>query len=116
MSKKPKEPEQNLDGMPKKLVPPKHLKKAGLAFWHAVTTEYTLKQTHVSILTAACECLDRAEAARLQLDRDGLTTDTEHGGLKTHPCVGVEKSAKFTFVRLIRELGVKEEAGHAARY
>lgn len=112
-SKKPKNLERNLDDFEKKLVPPKHLEKSGRAFWCATVREYTLRETHLIVLLKACECLDQAEAARVQLSREGFSTDTGSGGLKTHPCVGVGKSALFTFVRLIRELGVSENTRSA---
>ena len=114
-SRKPKTSEQTLDDFEKKLVPPRHLEKCGREFWVAVVREYTLRETHLIVLLKACECLDQAEAARVELSRDGFSTDTGAGGLKTHPCVGVKKSALFTFVRLIRELGVSENPRSAAR-
>ena len=114
-SKKPKTSEQNLDDFEKKLLPPKHLEKCGRDFWRAVVREYTLRESHLVVLLKACQCLDQAETARVQLSREGFSTDTGTGGLKTHPCIGVEKSALFTFVRLIRELGVSETPRTTAR-
>lgn len=113
-SSKPRTSERNLDDFEKKLLPPKHLEKAGRDFWCATVREYTLRESHLIVLLKACEQLDQAEAARVELSRDGFSTDTGSGGLKTHPCVGVAKSALFTFVRLIRELGVGD-AGRAPR-
>ena len=95
--------------------PRKHLEKSGRQFWVAVVREYSLRESHLIVLLKACECLDQAETARVELSRDGFSTDTGAGGLKTHPCVGVKKSALFTFVRLIRELGVSENTRSAPR-
>ncbi len=54
--------------------------------------------------TAGLRSLGRCQQAREILDRDGLTTGTEAGGLKAHPCIGVERDARLAFARLLREL------------
>jgi len=52
---------------------------------------------------------DRCQQARQNLDREGLTTQTESGGLKAHPCVGIERDARLAFARLLRELDLDGE-------
>ena len=52
----------------------------------------------------ACEAWDRCQQAREILDRGGLTTETESGGLEAHLCIGIERDARLAFARLLREL------------
>lgn len=91
------------------LEPPAHLAPETAAWWRAVLTEYALEAHHLRLLRLACEAWDRCQQARETLDRDGLTTQTETGGLKTHPCVGIERDARLAFARLLRELDLDAE-------
>ena len=43
------------------------------------------------------------------LARDGLTIPTGDGGLKAHPCVGIERDSRLAFARLLRELDLDVE-------
>jgi len=69
-----------------------------------VRNEYRLDAHHDRLLILAAQAFDRAEQARKILDQDGLTTGTESGGLKAHPCIGVERDSRLAFARLLREL------------
>ena len=44
-----------------KVKPPPHLRKESAAFFNSVMTDYTLDDHHVTLLTKACESLDRIE-------------------------------------------------------
>lgn len=86
------------------LNPPAHLAPETAGWWKAVLQEFVLEPHHMRLLRLACEAWDRCQQAREILDRDGLTTGTEAGGLKAHPCIGVERDARLAFARLLREL------------
>jgi len=88
---------QNLDS-------PTHLAPETADWWRAVLDEFALEPHHRRLLRLACEAWDRCQQAREILDRDGLTTETESGGLKAHPCIGIERDARLAFARLLREL------------
>ena len=90
--------------MTEQLEPPAHLTRETAAWWRAVLGEYDLEAHHMRLLRLACESWDRCQQAREILDRDGLTTQTESGGLKAHPCIGIERDARLAFARLLREL------------
>lgn len=83
---------------------PAHLAPETADWWRAVLGEYELEAHHMRLLRLACESWDRCQQAREILDRDGLTTQTESGGLKAHPCIGIERDARLAFARLLREL------------
>ena len=50
-----------------------------------VLEEFTLEPHHMRLLRLACEAWDRCQQAGEILDRDGLTTQTEIGGLWNVP-------------------------------
>ena len=93
---------QNLDS-------PTHLAPETADWWRAVLEEFALEPHHRRLLRLACEAWDRCQQAREILDRDGLTTETESGGLKAHPCIGIERDARLAFARLLRELDLDGE-------
>jgi phage terminase small subunit len=69
----------------------------------------------------ALEAWDRAQGAREQLEREGLTVPTG-GGIRPHPCIAIERDARLAVARLVRELDldaeppVPERAGPAGLY
>lgn len=89
--------------------PPAHLAPETADWWRAVLGEYELEAHHLRLLRLACEAWDRCQQARDILDRDGLTTETDSGGLKTHPAVAIERDARLAFARLLRELDLDAE-------
>jgi hypothetical protein len=52
----------------------------------------------------AAECWARWQQARALLARDGLTTGSKPGRLRTHPAVRIEADCRVGFARLLREL------------
>lgn len=89
---------------------PAHLSAASRALYRGIVADYVLEPLHVRLLTEALGSLDRAEQARTQLDRDGLTATTRLGELKSHPLLLVERDARNTFARLMKQLGLDLEA------
>jgi len=96
--------------MPKRVMVPQHLSAASRALFNGIVADYVLEPWHVRLLTEALGALDRAEQARTQLDRDGLTTTTRLGELKSHPLLLVERDARNCFARLMKQLGLDVEA------
>jgi P27 family predicted phage terminase small subunit len=88
---------------------PQHLRPDTRAWWRSVAADYLLEEHHLRLLTLAAEAFDRCGEAREVLARDGLTVPTADGGLKTHPCVGIERDARLAFARLLRELDLDVE-------
>ena len=89
---------------------PQHLSAASGALFKGIVGDYHLEGWHIRLLTEALGSLDRAEQARTQLDTDGLTTTTRLGELKSHPLLLVERDARNTFARLMKQLGLDLEA------
>jgi P27 family predicted phage terminase small subunit len=89
--------------------PPPHLSPSSAAWWTSTVEAYVLQPHHLRLLQLACESWDRCQAAREQLDRDGLTIASEKGGIRPHPCIAVERDNKIAFARLLRELDLDTE-------
>ena len=87
---------------------PKHLEKATRCWWLSVVRDWQLEDHHVKILTLAAECWDRAQAARAQIDAEGMTHRDRFGQPKPHPLLVVERDSRLAFARLVRELRLDE--------
>jgi P27 family predicted phage terminase small subunit len=70
---------------------------------------YVLQEHHLRLLQLACEAWDRAQEAREQLGRDGLTVPGREGGLRAHPAVAIERDSRLAVARLVRELDLDVE-------
>jgi phage terminase small subunit len=86
---------------------PAHLQPATRAWFVDVLEGYVMEQHHVRLLTLAGEAWDRCVDARLRIAKDGLTVDGREG-LKTRPCVAIERDARAAFARLVAQLGLDD--------
>jgi phage terminase small subunit len=86
---------------------PQHLSEEMRRWWRAVADGWQLDGHHELLLTKAAEAWDRAEMARLQIERDGMTVEGRFGP-KLHPLLAVERDAKVMFSRLVRQLDLDE--------
>jgi P27 family predicted phage terminase small subunit len=88
--------------------PPDHLSAEMKAWWLQVTTDFELDRHHLLLLEGACEAWDRAAQARAALVEHGLTFTGRDGQPKTRPEVNIERDARITFARYLRELDLDE--------
>jgi P27 family predicted phage terminase small subunit len=88
---------------------PHHLSTAAKALWMDIQRSYQLEGRHSHLLKLALESLDRAEAARKQVTKDGLMLRGPKGIRKPHPLLNVERDARLAYARLMRELGLDDE-------
>lgn len=84
---------------------PKHLSPASRRLYLSVTGSYDLEPWHVRVLVEALQSLDRAEQARRQLDKEGLTVAGRFGP-RAHPLLNVERDHRASFARLMKQLGL----------
>ena len=100
--------------------PPPHLSASAAQWWRTTVDRYVLQEHHIRLLQLCCEAWDRSQTARAQLDEEGLTVSGREGGIRPHPCIGIERDARLAVARLIRELDldveppVSERVGPAA--
>jgi len=98
----------NAKSLPK---PPAHLQKATKRWFSDIVAAYELESHHLRLLQAACESWDRLQAARVVLDRDGISYVDRFNAPRARPEVAVERDAKVSFARLVRELNLDGAPG-----
>jgi hypothetical protein len=90
--------------------PPRKLGKHGLALWRSITAEYGVDDAGgIEMLLQACQALDRSEACRDHIDRDGEVIRSK-AGLKDHPALKHEIANRSFVVRTLHRLGLDVEA------
>ena len=98
------------------VIPPSHLKAATKKWWHEVVESYEMEGHHIRLLTKAAEAWDRAEQARLALEKaKSLTYLDRFGAPRKRPEVGIERDSMIAFARMIRELGLDNADAAAPR-
>ncbi len=88
---------------------PRGLSPASRQVWRDVVNAYALDLPALRLLRLFCEALDRAAAAQLVLDADGLVVRDRFGQVKAHPMVAVKRDAEVVSARLLRELDIADE-------
>jgi phage terminase small subunit len=94
--------------------PPSHLSLSAREWWAATVEAYVLQEHHLRLLQLALEAWDRAQAAREQLDREGLTVAGSQG-VRPHPCIAIERDSRLAVARLLRELDLDVEPPRGER-
>src|SRR5262245_44084822 len=89
--------------------PPSHLSPSARQWWETTVEAYVLQEHHLRLLQLACEAWDETQKARAQLQDEGLTVPGREGGIRPHPCVAIERDARLTVARLVRELDLDGE-------
>lgn len=102
-----------MTGKTKSPKPPAHLRAASKRWWSAIASEYELEAQHLALLDQAAKCLDRIDAARAILDRDGVVVQDRFGCARQHPGVNIELQNKTIFARLVREIGLDATAAES---
>lgn len=83
---------------------PQWLTGEAAKFWKQHAAKLTERGWLTAIDSAAfarlCSLWQRIRECDATLDRDGITTETATGGLKSHPCVGQRAEAERQFFQL----------------
>ena len=83
---------------------PGHLRPETAAWYQHVVSEWELQDHHERLLLIAAEAWDRALEAREALAEHGLTFNDRFGAPHARPEVKVERDARNTFMRTLREM------------
>lgn len=87
------------------LVPPPHLSARARGLWADIVPRRGRSPERLVLLAHALEQLDRADAAREAIAREGLTLKAKRSGaVKAHPALRIEAAARREFFKLWKEL------------
>ena len=85
--------------------PPKCLKAAAKKMWNRLLEDFQIDDSAgLSLLESACICYQRAEDARKQVQREGLTIKDRFEQIRPHPCCAIERDARAAMVAALRAL------------
>ncbi|MDA8124031.1 MAG: hypothetical protein M0009_02420 [Deltaproteobacteria bacterium] len=86
---------------------PKHLSSEAKKIWKEILAEYSIDDAAgLRILRVALESFDRAQAARVAIDRDGLTVIDKAGQVKSHPLLPIERDSRAAFLSGLKGLNL----------
>lgn len=90
--------------------PPDHLALATRRWWAGVVADFALEPHHLRLLTLAGEAWDRGQQARAVIEQHGLTYQDRFNQPRCRPEVSIERDARTSFARMLRELQLDIEA------
>jgi len=86
---------------------PKHLSKEARDIWKALTSEYDIQDTGgLAILRVALEAWDRAQAARVNIEKNTMLIVGRDGQPKQHPLLCVERDNRAAFLAGLKALNL----------
>ena len=89
--------------------PPVELGAAGSELWRTVQSRFIIDETRATVLKLACLAADRAEACRLEVEKEGQTIKGSAGQVAAHPLIAAENVAQKRVVAFLTKLGIFEE-------
>jgi hypothetical protein len=94
--------------------PPANLGPIGANFWRSIMAEYDISDSGgQALLEQAALAYQRAEALRVEIDRDGEIVRTRTG-MREHPGLKIELASRSFVVRSLQRLGVNLEMVRSA--
>lgn len=85
---------------------PSHLSTSAREWWESTVEAHDLTPEQRRMLTLAGEAWDRCTEARLEIQRDGVTTHGAQGQIVEHPAVRIERQSRTQYVSIVRALGL----------
>jgi phage terminase small subunit len=88
---------------------PAYLSDDTKAFWAAIVSTWSLEVHHLELLGAACECLDKIEAARRIVAQEGIVIRDRFDKPQEHPAGKLIRNEKTLLAKLLRELSLDSQ-------
>jgi len=89
---------------------PAHLSQDAKKIWKGILVEYQIDDiAGLKILRVALEAFDRAQAARRQIDMDGMTILGKEKQIKPHPLLANERDSRAAFLAGLKALNLDLE-------
>lgn len=96
--------------MTKRKQPPAHLGKHGKDLWRGIVSEYEIDDpAGLTLVTTACECLDRMKQAQALVKKHGPIFEDRYGGLKSNPANKIELDSRNGMLAALRALNLDLE-------
>ena len=90
--------------------PPSHLSSRAVKLWHDVVPVRVTTPSSRAMVLAALESLDRADAARITIDTEGLIVKLPNGKMvHKHPLLKTESENRAMFLRTWARLNLHWE-------
>jgi hypothetical protein len=90
---------------PQRVPPPSHLDAEEAQLWTELIRIYALDDAaSLALLASGLEGRMRARLCRQQVAKDGQTVMDDHGTMKAHPLLAIERSAQAQFQSAWRQL------------
>jgi Phage terminase, small subunit len=91
---------------PRGLAPaPEHFAEPERDLWRQLVTSYRFDDpASLELLVQALEARARARLCREQVAEEGATARDDHGAMKAHPLLSVERQAQASFLSAMRLL------------
>jgi P27 family predicted phage terminase small subunit len=91
------------------LTVPSHLSTSSRSWLQGLLEEYDFTLSEWRLALLAAEAFDRAQTARRQLGREGLTIESPRGDLKPHPATVIARDSAALYSKLVAQLGLDDE-------
>jgi len=89
---------------------PGHLSLEAKKIWREILSEYQIDDAvGLRILRVALESFDRAQKAREEIDREGMTIIDKAGQTKSHPLLPIERDNRAAFLAGLKALNLDLE-------
>jgi len=96
--------------------PPAGLSPVARRWWSRLQQGYGIDDGGgLAVLAEGAWSIHRAEAAKLTVEREGMTTTDRWGQVKPHPCVVIERDARAAALRALKQLGLGGDTSEPSR-
>lgn len=87
---------------------PKHLSPDAKKLWASILSIWAIVDSaNLAVLQAGLEARDRADKARLRINRDGVIVKDRFGQDKPHPLLPAERDNRAAFLAALKQLGLE---------
>jgi P27 family predicted phage terminase small subunit len=87
--------------------PPSHLSAEAKSIWVKLCEEFTLTDAGaLELLRAGLEAFDRAQSARILIEKNGLVIKDRFGAIKPNPLIPCERDSRAAYVHALKILGM----------
>jgi P27 family predicted phage terminase small subunit len=84
---------------------PNHLSAEAKKIWRRLVEEYAISDSGgLEILRQGLEAFDRAQAARILIEKHGLVIRDRFGAVKPNPLISCERDARSAYLSALKQL------------